>query len=157
MKYLGCLPVALLTALAAMPETGSAQFVPPAPDSAVAAPATEPAATAQRPRPRRRNRNVISREEILDTRLSDAHSVIQRLRPSWFRLRGTGGSNVTPPAVVVYVDSSLEGDVSVLRGMAAETIQEIRYYDSRAAATQFGQGNGSTVIVVVYGGVPASE
>lgn len=156
MKYVS-FPLALVVALAAAPDAASAQAAPAVPDAAVAAPETRPANAAERPRPRRRNRNVITREEIAATHLSDAHSVVQRLRPDWFRLRGNGGSTVTAPAVLVYVDSSLEGDVATLRGMAAESIMEIRYYDSKAAAMQFGQGNGSTVIVVVYGGVPASD
>lgn len=156
MKFL-VFPFFLTAALVAIPTSGSAQESRPAPDSTVAAPVAHTAETAQRPKPRRRNGTVITREEILDSQLSDAHAVVLRLRPQWLRVRGHGGSNVTAYGVKVYVDTVEEGDVSVLRGMAAETIQEIRYYDPRATATRFGLGNGTTVIVVVYGGVPASN
>lgn len=114
---------------------------------AEARPGSGSASAAERPRASSR---AITREEILDSRLSDVYALVRRLRPNWLRRRGPD----VPAAaqdLVVYVDTSRRGFTDAMRGMSASSVFEIRYVDPIAAKTRYGPGHEQGVIVVVTG------
>ena len=100
-------------------------------------------------------RNVITREEIQD-RAPDAKSaydVVQRLRPSFLRVRPSGSvQSQTPVPIRVYVDGSSRAGVYALRDILSIAVIEIIYLDGNDATTRYGTGHENGAIVVRTGG-----
>ena len=89
----------------------------------------------------RRNRNVITQEEIEKSSATDAYDLIKRLRPQWFTRRGVASGRVTTDAggglddraeVVAYVDGIRTGDLTAI---AVELIKEVRFLSASDATT----------------------
>src|ERR1700693_262744 len=94
--------------------------------------------------------NVITREEILASRVATAYDAVSRLRPSFLRFHGqtsVSGSDTGYPKV--YLDRIPFGDLSSLKSLAANVISEIHYYDGPAASNRFGLSNVSGAIEVI--------
>jgi hypothetical protein len=93
------------------------------------------------------DRNVISREEIVDTPASTAYELVQSLRPQWLRLReefGIGRSN----DLVVYLDNARMGGRASLREIGLGSIHSLRYFDPAAANLRWGAGHAYGAILV---------
>ena len=94
--------------------------------------------------------NVITREEILASRVTNAYDAVSRLRPSFLQFHGqtsmTGSDTGYPK---VYLDRVPFGDVSSLRSLDVNGISEIHYYNGPAASNRFGLGNVSGAIEVI--------
>jgi hypothetical protein len=90
----------------------------------------------------RRNRNLITAEEISTISVSDAFEVIDRLRPSFFSTRGT----LTPP--VTYVDGLPFGDLAALHRIQPSAIESIQYLDPLMATQRYGRAAGGGAILV---------
>jgi hypothetical protein len=134
---------------------GSASTAAPAPAPATA-PSGTPAATAQPAR--RGNSELIIEEEIKASGLRNALEVIQRVRPSMLRPRGSSTnqnvnadsySQATSLSVVVYMDDIKLGEPSQLSNVGIENIKEIRFINARDATTKWGTGHTAGVIQVV--------
>lgn len=102
----------------------------------------------------KRQANVISLEEIeaIRNEASDAYAIIQRLRPQFFRVRG---SVVVDPARAgeyrgpkVIVDGSPRGDLEALRQISSIAVKQIRYLNASDATTQYGTGYDGGAILV---------
>lgn len=95
------------------------------------------------------SRNVITTEEIEALNVSTAFEVIQQLRPHF--LQGRGQSSIQDPGSsmpVVYVNGVRYGPPSVLQGIRAMDLREIRYLSASDATTRYGTGHVGGVIEV---------
>ncbi|MBI2402053.1 MAG: TonB-dependent receptor plug domain-containing protein [Gemmatimonadetes bacterium] len=96
----------------------------------------------------RRNRNVITAEEIAKSSAGDAYDLIRGLRPAWFVTRGVVSADPDAGGIVIYVDGIRQGYLSDLRSIPVERIQECRFLDARDATTRYGTGHPSGVIEI---------
>ena len=90
----------------------------------------------------RKNRSVITADEIATVSASDAFDVVQRLRPSFFATHG----QLTPP--VTYVDGLPFGELDALHRLQPSNIQSIQYLDPLMATQRFGRDAGGGAILV---------
>jgi hypothetical protein len=92
--------------------------------------------------------DVLTQEELLATNETEVYSALQRLRPTWLRVRGqTSFAGTT--TVTVFVDGSPRGEASELRAMPITDVVEVRYLAPSDAAFQFGTlaGSGGTISI----------
>jgi hypothetical protein len=108
-----------------------------------------------------RSPNVITADELAGEAASNAYDTIDHLRPSMLTARPsgasggggggrggrTGGGSTSGPNV--YLDTKRLGDVTTLKGVAVNTLKEIRFYNSSDAEQRFGPGNPSGVIALI--------
>lgn len=111
-------------------------------------------AAAQKPK---RDRYLITAEEISESRVTSAYEAIQRLRPQFLRqprstrLPGSFDSTyAAPPApgIRLFVGDVPQHDIDVLKHIAATYVQEIRYYGPTEAGGRLGVMDGSAAVVV---------
>lgn len=96
----------------------------------------------------RRNRNVITAEEIAKSTAADAYDLIRGLRPAWFVTRGAVSSDPEAGGIVVYVDGIKQGYLPDLRNVPIERVQECWFLNSRDATTRYGTGHPSGAIEI---------
>lgn len=96
------------------------------------------------------NPNVISREEIVTSNISNAWDLISRQRPTWLRSRGstTGAAQSGARVPNVYRNNELQGTADVLRNIATAEILELRYYTSAQVPPQYGSMNPAGIILI---------
>jgi hypothetical protein len=92
--------------------------------------------------------SVITENEIDSAHAFNALDAISKLRPRFLVSRGKLSLDPkVPPALPnVYVDNMFYGDVTTLRGIAAGSIESIKFYDVATAQYKFGNGNMAGVI-----------
>jgi hypothetical protein len=95
----------------------------------------------------RQDRNVLTREQLLETGHGNALEAVRALRSNWLLTKGTDSFN-SPTQVQVYLDDNQYGGVDSLRGIAIQQIKFIRYYDGVSASARWGLGHGQGVIYV---------
>jgi hypothetical protein len=101
--------------------------------------------------------NLITEDEIVDSRASNAYDVIHKLRGNFLSNRGR--ISIYSPATVsmptVYVDDQRYGDINVLSTIPAAVIATIRLYRAWDATTRYGINNSGGVISITtrQGGV----
>jgi hypothetical protein len=93
------------------------------------------------------DRNLITRDEILEHQFSNAFQLVEALHSNWMRTRGTD-SFASPGQVLVYLDESRLGGIDTLRSIATQSIGYIRYYDGLSASARWGLDHGHGVIFV---------
>lgn len=89
--------------------------------------------------------DVITEAEIRASVYQNALEVVQSLRPTMIRPRGTSSSQYQ---VVAYMDDVRLVDLNGLATIPSERVKEIRYINARDATTRWGTGHGSGVILV---------
>ena len=99
----------------------------------------QPAGTA----PRRLDRSLITREEMLDGNYASVYDAVAALRSIWLRPR-TSDSNIN--VVWVYVDNARVGDVGVLKEMQPRLVNTVRFYDGPSATSRWGVDHAAGVI-----------
>ena len=78
----------------------------------------------------------------------DILTVIQRLRPQWLRVRG-GGTAQGKAVIQIFIDGQRQnGGPDVLRGMSANSVQEVEFMNARDATTRYGTDMAGGAIVV---------
>ncbi len=112
----------------------------------------------------RRDKNVITAEEIAKASGSTAFEVIRQLRPSWFVTRGVAGTQrqepagsatssdvggMTVPGIAVYVDGVKAGGTDELNSISVDRIKELHFYSANDATTKFGTGHPNGAIEVL--------
>lgn len=98
-------------------------------------------------------RDLLTLDQIQETRLASAFEVVQRLRPNWLRMRATtvpGGGE--PLEISVYVDNVRFGGVEALRGMSTESVERMQWIDGPSATQRWGTGNAAGAILVTTRG-----
>ncbi len=93
----------------------------------------------------RRNPDVITAAEVADAHVQNAYDAVAQLRPGF--LASQGGSTVAH-AIQVIVDNMPRGGVSVLRGINASEILEIRRISAAEATQRWGTGYSGGALVV---------
>jgi len=100
----------------------------------------------------RRDRNLITLEEIAALPPTNANDLVNRLRPTWLRDRGpTSMSSGGPSLPVVYIDEVRSGGVEALYRVSSQIVREIRFINGRDATTRWGMDHGGGVILVTTG------
>ena len=131
-----------LIACAALAAPADAQA--PGPPSGVATTAEAPVVAPARAK---RNRNLITIEEIRESNATSAYDVVSRLRAGWLRKRGTSSLN-REGTILVYRDGMRIGAPGVLRQINATDLESIAYLDGMEATQRFGIDHGNGAIIV---------
>jgi len=98
----------------------------------------------------RRDRYVITFEELRELPSVSAYEAVQRLRPAWLQSRGpvsAGGATRSFPQVMM--DGVTLGDINTLKDVRTEIIQELRFTPSRDATTRMGTGYMAGLIEII--------
>ena len=82
------------------------------------------------------NADLLTREEIVEAGPSNAHDIIQALRPMWLKKRGQT-SFVQEGEIRVYQDGTGIGGIDVLRGLHSDNIESIRFLNERPRNMRF--------------------
>jgi hypothetical protein len=96
----------------------------------------------------RRDRNVITREEISSSAEHSALNLIRALRPGMLNDRGKTSISNQDPGIVVFLNDQRYGDLSSLDGIEVNSIEEIRYLSAAQAQQRYGMGYPQGVILV---------
>lgn len=83
----------------------------------------------------RRDRNLITQEEIESANASNMYDVIDRLRPRWLVARSPMRSFAGDTDILVFQDDVRLGNLEVLRRISPESIKEARYLDASTASS----------------------
>ena len=98
----------------------------------------------------RRNRNLITLEELAPLPSLSAFEAVQRLRPAWLQSRGPmSGGAATRSYPHVMMDGIHMGDINTLRDLRTDNVQELRFISARDATTQFGTGYMAGIIEII--------
>ncbi len=96
-------------------------------------------------------RDVITRAELQETDVTNAYDAVQRLRPAWFRVRGTASTRGSSP-IWVYIDGVRAGELERLRTISIERVRELRHISASDATIRWGTGHTSGAIEVITRG-----
>jgi len=100
----------------------------------------------------RRDRNLITAEEIAAEPATSAAELLERLRPTWLRNRGpTSIGSGAPSYPIVYIDEVRSGGPEALSRVSSQIVREIRFINGRDATTRWGMDHGGGVILVTTG------
>jgi hypothetical protein len=102
-----------------------------------------------------KNRDLITRQELLQSahRSKDLYQAVLSLRPHFIsplpiRTSGSARQQRRPRPPQVYVDGNLVGDVSVLRNILAESVDEVKFLSPTQAALEYGpEAAGGAILV----------
>ena len=121
--------------------------------------ASSPASQAPRPSGPSASSTLITEQEIAKGSYANALEIVESLRPSMLRGRGTTMTADQPTGlstnqmssvnVVVFQDDVRLGEPSRLAGIPTVAVREIRFINGRDATTRWGTGVSSGVIQVI--------
>jgi len=103
-------------------------------------------------------RNVLTREEITASGMTNLHEAIQRLRPQFMRGRGASGiqSNYDeqcrcyrPDVPEVYMDRNRLGGIDLLRTINVQQVEQVLFIQGTDTNIQFGQNHPGGVIHII--------
>jgi hypothetical protein len=95
------------------------------------------------------NSQVITEDEIVDSRASNVYEVIHKLRANFLTNRGKTSFNDTQsPYPTVYVDDQEYGPISTLSTIPASQVAMIRLYRVSEANEKYGTHNLGGVIAI---------
>src|SRR6201995_3399409 len=77
------------------------------------------------------DRNLITKEQIADSRFQTAYDAVEALHSNWLLTHGTD-SFQSPSEVKVLLDNTELGGTATLRDIATRTVSWIRFYDALA-------------------------
>lgn len=94
-----------------------------------------------------RSSSRLGAQEIRTATQPDAFLLVQALRPTWLRKRGTG--TITGREVIkVYRDGVLIGGPEALRQVTTNSIESLEFLDGITATQRWGLDHGNGAIVV---------
>lgn len=97
---------------------------------------------------RRRDQQLLTREDILATQYTNLYDVVRALRGNWLRIR-SADSFEKSQVLQVYLDNQrLAGGADELKLMAPTNIESIRYLDPVQASSRWGLDHGMGAILV---------
>ena len=132
--------IAALTMLFALIQSCAAQPSTTAVTTAPAASSTSTTSSAPV-----RDRNLLTREEILRGEYQTAYDAVLARRRTWLIQRADGETT----KLVVYLDDMRLGGAEELRAIAVARISEIKYFDGTAAYARWGFGHDGGVVQVI--------
>ena len=92
----------------------------------------------------RRDRNLITADELSGLTVSSAYEAVRRLRPAWLQARGRS------PLPVIYRDNARWGsDPRSLENIRIDAVRQMRFLSASDATTRYGTGFAGGVILVV--------
>ena len=92
---------------------------------------------------------VITEDEVIASKATNAYDVIKKVRANFLSYRGrTSLAGTSSPDPTVYLDEQPFGPITSLHTIPADEITEIRLYRSWEATTKYGMGNMGGVILV---------
>ncbi len=97
--------------------------------------------------PRRRDRQVLDRDEIRSTQFTNLYDVVLALRANWLRIRAADSFEKSTP-IQLYLDAQRLSGVEELRQMNPTNIASIRYLDPIQAGARYGLDHGAGAILV---------
>jgi hypothetical protein len=97
------------------------------------------------------DRSLITREQILSRHVTTAYDAVRSLRGNWLVERGKSSLN-RPVDIQVYVDGVRVGGVAMLKDIATESVQSMRFFSGIEATTRWGTDHGRGAIFVVTEG-----
>ena len=90
----------------------------------------------------KRNRNLITADELRTVAAASVYEVVRHLRPNWLRPRGRTGMPV------VYRDDMRWGeDPRSLARLSTRNVKEIRFISASEASTRYGSGFKGVILV----------
>ena len=92
-------------------------------------------------------RNILTSEQIAETRATNAYDAVQTLRSNWLLPRGVDSFS-TPGQVLVYFNDTRLGGVQTLESIRLNEIGYIQYFDGTEASARWGLDHGHGVILV---------
>jgi hypothetical protein len=112
-------------------------------------------------------RDLITRAEIESSpkRSGFIYELIRSLRPHFLepprgvRRNNVGGGGSSLTEVAVFIGQNHAGGIDVLKGIEAEQVEEVRYFDPSRAEAEFGLtlGGGGAIVVKMYKGKPPEK
>ena len=106
----------------------------------------QPAKVQKEQKPRV-DRNVITRDDMLQGNYSSAYDAVAALRSMWLRARGAG-SQTDRSTVWVYIDNVRIGGTEALQTIQPRLVNTLRYYDGPSATSRWGVDHAAGVIFV---------
>ena len=104
-----------------------------------------PEVGAMRPR---RDANLLTKQELSDTHVSDSYEAIRLLRPAWLQKRGVL-SATQPTEIKVYLDNVQVGGLQALRSIPVNSVVRMQFLDAATATQRWGTGNVHGAILVL--------
>lgn len=96
------------------------------------------------------NSAVITRDEIESSHAVSVLDAISRLRPYYLGSRGRSSINLDPQThAMVFLNDQEYGDLTVLRNLNANDVEEIHYFSGSQAVQKFGAQYGGGVIQLI--------
>jgi len=100
--------------------------------------------------------DVITTDQIVRSKATNAYDLIATLRPQMFTAHGAPTTRGQQPAtpgrqalpVVVYIDNVKVGPVNELKALGTLDVREIRYLTPRVATDRWGENHAGGVIYV---------
>lgn len=101
----------------------------------------------------RRDRNVLTAEELEPLNQFSAWDAVQRLRSMWMRPGGIRNSaNPSGHYPHVFMDGSPYGQMEILRTIRVENLSEMRYVSATDATIRYGgQFQGGVILLTTKG------
>ncbi len=96
-----------------------------------------------------RTRSVITREHLASYMDNSILEIVRRLRPDWFRSRGTASFDGTPTDPVAFRNGKYVGPASVLASIIPDNVDEVWYFTRAEATQRWGSRFGRPVIEVI--------
>lgn len=96
-----------------------------------------------------RTRNVITREHLATYMDNSILEIVRRLRPDWFRSRGTASFDGIPTDPVAFRNGKYAGPVSMLASITPDNVDEVWYFTRAEATQRWGSRFGRPVIEVI--------
>lgn len=92
--------------------------------------------------------NVITGEQLIETRQSNLYAALQVLRPAWLRSRGSTSIS-SPSEVTLFVNEAPYGTVNNLSSIPIDAVLDVRYLSASEAGSRYGTaaGNGGLLLV----------
>jgi len=92
---------------------------------------------------------VLTGDELRETRTANVWDALRQLRPRWLRPRATS-SLVEPLAEepIVYVQGIRHGPLRSLQQINLDNVRRVEFIDGRDATTRFGTGHGGGVLMI---------
>jgi hypothetical protein len=136
---------ATFAAVPAVAQTDTASA--PVPADSPSTPRTD-APTPRTPHARR-NINLITYEEVRNSRYSDAYDVVHHLRPAWLRSPRGATSAVAQIDLAVFLDGVRLGSRESLHNIPINSVRSLRFFSAIDARQRFG-GDTSMGAIEIY-------